>query len=284
MLDQASQLRRLVQKSGRSLAGDDTAPPPRTLVISGGKVGLGSTTLAVNLAVALAAHGSRTVLIDADLYRADVAAHCGLVESVTIADVLLGRRDIHEALQRGPGGIQVVAGTRTAEARNACSDRALQRVLRQIQSLGRHADLVLIDTGNGPSEPTIRLWQSASDVLLMTTPDAVAVMDTYATVKTLLSRSAIQSPLRLVVNRADSEEVAADVHRRIDHSCQRFLGLSLPLAGWLPGDPAALAALRRGQPIVLARPDSPLTLAIERLANQLLTAPIDTPRHQRRAA
>ncbi len=283
MLDQASQLRRLVLQSGRSLAGDD-APPPRTIVVSGGKVGLGSTTLAVNLAVALASHGSRTVLIDFDLYRADVAAHCGLAETVTIADVLLGRRDIHEALQRGKGGMQVVAGTRTAEARNACSDRALARVLRQIQSLGRHADLVLIDTGNGPSEPTIRLWQAASDVLLVTTPDAVAVMDTYATVKTLLSRSAIQCPVRLAVNRADGEEVAADVHRRIDHSCQRFLGLSLPLACWLPSEPAALAALRRGQPLVLSRPECRLTRSIEQLAESLLAEPGQPVRQIRRAA
>lgn len=283
MIDQASQLRRLVLKSGRSLAGDD-AVPPRTLVISGGKHGLGATTLAVNLAVSLAAHGSRIVLIDADLSRADVAAHCGLSDTISLADVLLGRRDIHEALQRGPGGIQVIAGTRTAEARNACSERALQRFWRQIQSLGRHADLVLIDAGNGPSEPTIRLWQEASEVLLATTPDAVAVMDTYATIKTLLGRSAIRGPLRLIVNRADSAEVSADVHRRIDHSCQRFLRISLPLAGWIPSEPAALAALRRGQPLVLARPESPLTRAIDNLAAQLLAEPQHHPRQERRAA
>jgi flagellar biosynthesis protein FlhG len=283
MLDQASQLRRLVLQSSRPVACDD-GPPPRTIVVSGGKVGLGSTTLAVNLAVALASHGARTVLIDFDLYRADVAAHCGLTESVTIADVLLARRDIHEALQRGPGGMQVVAGIRTAEARNACSDRALHRVLRQVQSLGRHADIVLIDTGNGPSEPTIRLWQAASDVLLVTTPDAVAVMDTYATIKTLLSRSAVQSPVRLVVNRVDGEEVAADVHRRIDHSCQRFLGLPLALAGWLPGEPAALAALRRGHPIVLSRPNCQLTQSIEHLAESLLAGPTEPVRQVRRAA
>jgi flagellar biosynthesis protein FlhG len=283
MIDQASQLRRLVLKSGRSLAGDDAAPP-RTLVISGSKLGLGATTLATNLAVSLAAHGSRIVLIDADLARADVAAHCGLSDAISIADVLLGRRDIHEALQRGPGGMQVVAGTRTAEGRNACSERALQRLWRQIQSLGRHADLVLIDAGNGPTEPTIRLWQEASEVLLTTTPDAVAVMDTYATIKTLLGRSAIRGPVRLIVNRADSAEVGADVHRRIDHSCQRFLGIPLPLAGWIPSDPGALAALRRGQPLVLARPDSPLAQAIDELAERLLAEPQPNPRQERRAA
>ncbi|MEX2176757.1 MAG: P-loop NTPase [Pirellulaceae bacterium] len=282
MFDQATQLRRLVLRSGRTLGADD-APPPRTLVISGGKVSLGSTTIAVNLAVALAAHGSRIVLIDADLYRADVAAHCGIGESITIADVLLGRKSIHEALQRGPAGMQVVAGTRTAEARNACSEKALQRMLRQIQSLGRHADLVLIDTGNGPSEPTIRFWQAAGDVLLVTTPDAVAVMDTYATVKTLLSRSAVRCPLRLVVNRAEQAEMAADVHRRIDQSCQRFLGISLPLAAWIPEDAAAPSAERKGLPLVLAQPQSPLTAAIEQLAEQILQSPAG-PRQSRRAA
>jgi flagellar biosynthesis protein FlhG len=143
---------------------------------------------------------------------------------------------------------------------------------------------VLIDSGNGPSEPTIRLWQAASDVLLVTTPDAVAVMDTYATVKTLLSRSAIGCPVRMIVNRADSEDMAADVHRRIDHSCQRFLGLSLPLAGWMPSEPMALAALRRGQPIVLAHPDCQLTHSIERLAESLLAVPTQPASQHRRAA
>ena len=279
-MDQAAQLRRLALGARRLLATRGADHPPRILVVSGGKPGLGSTTLAVNLAVALAAHGSRIVLIDADLYRADVATHCGVPETPTLADVLLGHRSIHEALQRGPGGIQVLAGTRTAEARNACSDRALARVLQQIQSLGKHADQVLIDTGSGPSEPTIRLWQAADDVLLITTPDAVAVMDTYATVKSLLGRSAITSPLRLVVNRVDSDEAAADVHRRIDQSCRRFLGLSVAMAGWLPSEPGAHSALRRHQPLVLAQPDSPLTAAVDALASGLAA----TSDRQRRAA
>jgi flagellar biosynthesis protein FlhG len=289
MIDQATELRRLVLRSGRMSAEDDPQPP-RIVVVSGGKVGLGSTTFAVNLAAAGAAHGLRIVLLDADLYRADVASHCGLSESVTLADVLLGRRGIHEALQRGPGGMQVIAGSRTAEARNACSDRALSRVLRQIQTLGRHADLFLIDTGNGPTEPTIRLWQAADEVLLVTTPDAVAVMDTYATIKTLLTRSAVRSPLRLVVNHAESAEIAADVHRRIDQSCRRFLGISLPIAGWAPEDEAAFAAARLGTPLVLSQPSSPLARAIDELAATLVAAPLPAapgdhaPVAQRRAA
>src|SRR6266496_4447933 len=61
-----------------------SGPAPRreqshvTLVISGGRPGVGATTLAVNLASALAKDAHRVVLIDADLYRADVASQCNL--------------------------------------------------------------------------------------------------------------------------------------------------------------------------------------------------------------
>jgi MinD-like ATPase involved in chromosome partitioning or flagellar assembly len=56
------------------------------------------------------------------------------------------------------------------------------------------------------------------------------------------------------------------------------------LAGWIPSDPAALGALRRGQPLVLASPDSSLTQAIDNLAAQLLAEPQTSSRQGRRAA
>jgi flagellar biosynthesis protein FlhG len=280
-MDQSTSLRRLVLASGRTLGGD-AGPPPRLVVVAGGKASVGATTLAVNLAVALASHGSRTVLIDADL-RADVAAHCGLAAGVGITDVLLNRKDIHEVLQRGPGGTQVAIGASTPEARNAWTDRAVQRVVRQIQSLGRHADLVLIDTGHTAGQSMLPLWQAADEVLLVTTPDAVAVMDSYATVKTLLTRSAARPPICLIVNQADDADEAADVHRRIDQSCQRFLGLSVPLAGWSPPDSRTQSAHRRGQPLAVVAPQSPFAQSIDRLAETVL-APPTIARPTRRAA
>ena len=109
MVDQATELRKLVSQADRDPA-DEAGRVPRLLVLSGGKGGVGVTTLAVNLSVALSRRGNRVVLVDADLYRADVATLCGLEERGNVADVLSARRDIHEVLQRGPAGIQVVPG------------------------------------------------------------------------------------------------------------------------------------------------------------------------------
>ena len=250
----------------------DNSSQPRTITISGGRPGSGATTLAVNSAVALASQGLRTVLVDADLHRANVASYCGLPDGQPgIGEVLAGRKGIHETLTRGPSGVQVLVGANTAEVRNNCSEKALGRLLRQLQSLGRFADIVLIDTGDGSSEPAIRLWQAADQVLLVTSPDAVAVMDTYATVKTMLSRLATVEGFHLVVNQADSAASAADVHRRIDQSCRRFLGTAISLGGWLPADPIARCAISSRTPAVLLAPDSALTKALEQLTTLLVS-------------
>src|SRR4051812_33392450 len=104
MSDQAPSFRSLVPSDRDQPRGSERGPG--TLVISGGRPGVGATTLAVNLAGALAQDGLRVVLIDADLYRADVAAQCKLAGGLGIGDVLEGRKNIHEVLQLGPAGMQ----------------------------------------------------------------------------------------------------------------------------------------------------------------------------------
>src|SRR3954468_18805816 len=80
----------------------------RLLVISGGRPGVGATLLAMKLAEVLASEALRVLLIDAHLYRADIANECQLTTGHGIHDVLRGQKSIHEVLQRGPAGIQVL--------------------------------------------------------------------------------------------------------------------------------------------------------------------------------
>src|SRR3989304_8316814 len=111
MHDQANDLRRLVRES-RTPASAPAPLRPTLLVVAGGKGGVGTTTLAVNLAVALAQRGRRTVLVDADPDTADAAILCRLPEHHTVADVLAPRRAPAEALQPVPGGRRVLPRAR----------------------------------------------------------------------------------------------------------------------------------------------------------------------------
>jgi flagellar biosynthesis protein FlhG len=281
MTDQADELRRLMFRAAQPTV--PGAGGARTLVVSGGRPGVGATTLAVNLAVALAHDALRVVLVDADMQRAEVAPYCGISGGLSIHEVFAGRRSIHEALQLGPAGMQVVAGSAAPETRAAVSERSIRRLLRQVQSLAPHADWLLIDAGNQPCELAARLWSAADAVLLATAPDAVSVMDAYALIKTLLTRQTVMRPLKLVVNRLDDDASAADVHRRIDQSCRRFLGLSIGFAGAVPYDPVAVAGGKH-PPAVLAEPDSLLASAVQRLARRLVEHPEPQVIDHRRAA
>src|SRR5687768_271415 len=111
MLDQAEKLRRLVMRA--SSAGPRDQHGPRLLVVSGGKRGVGATTVAVNLAVALAKDALRVILVDADFTHASIAAQAGLSDAIGIGDVLAGRKSVHEAIQRGPAGWQTIAEFRS---------------------------------------------------------------------------------------------------------------------------------------------------------------------------
>jgi flagellar biosynthesis protein FlhG len=266
MLDQASQLRKLMWCSVREPP-SDPARGPRVVVLSGGKGGVGVTTLAVHLSVALAYRSVPVVLVDANLYRADVAALCGVTERGSVADVLAARREIHEVLVRGPAGVLVLPGLWAPGTPAEYTAAAQERLLRQFQTLGPHAQVVVLDAGNGGSAVVRRFWAAADDVLLVTTPDAVSVMDSYATIKCLATREQ-RPPLQLLVNQAEGPHVVEDVHRRIDMSCQRFLGFGVGICGGVPPD----EGLRAGGGWLAAgeAPTGSAAAAVARLAAALL--------------
>ena len=267
MSDQATDLRNLVMQSVRDDAPLPHLPRPRFIVLSGGKGGVGVTTLAVNLAVAMGELGSRVVLVDADLYRADVAVLCGLSERHSVADVIAARRDIHEVLERGPAGIQVVPGLWAPGTFADCQDMAQRRLIQQFASLGKHADFIVLDTGSGVNQVVQRFWQAADEILLVTTPDTVSVMDTYATIKTLHSEDS-QTTLSLMVNRCARQVIADDVQGRINRACQHFLGVSTVCAGFVPEDQQVSDATHHRIPFVSQR--GVAASAIQQLAGRMM--------------
>jgi flagellar biosynthesis protein FlhG len=195
---------------------------------------------------------------------------CGIEEAGSVADLLVGGHDIHEVLERGPAGIQVVPGVWAPEKAAVLSEGAQRRLITQLCLLGRHADVVIVDTGSGSGESLKRFWQAADEVLLVTTPDDVAVMDTYASIKTRLPAQN-RPRMRLIVNRAGSPQQTADVHRRIDQSCRRFLKEEIALLGRVAEDPAFASAARSCVPLVIQQPHAAAAEQIESLAGEWMT-------------
>ena len=276
MSDQANELRQLVLRA--SLHPPAAEQPPKLIVVASGKGGVGTTTIAVNLAVALARDGRRTVLVDADLEQADAGRLCRLEEPAhTVAEILSGHLSVHEALERGPAGIQVLPGAWGRGELVDCSPAAQQRLIHQLKCLGAHADYIILDVGNGANRVIGHFWQAADCVLLVTTPDVVSLMDAYAAVKVLCSAGP-QPLLKSLVNEAPNHATTTDVQQRLSRACRRFLGLKISAAGCLPSDPCVAQAAAEGLPFVLAHPNCDATRAIEQLAQSLTAATGDESR------
>jgi flagellar biosynthesis protein FlhG len=271
MSDQASELRKLVMRAMRD-GHSSHGPMPRLVVVTSGQSGVGVTTLAVNLSAALAEQGSRVVLVDADATGESIAALCGLPAAAAASAEFVGaKRDIHEILQLGPAGIQIAPGLWAAAQESQISPMALERMVRQLTKLGRHADSVILDAGNGRNEFLRRLAQAADDVLVVTTPESSAITDAYAKIKLALSDTS-PATLWLVVNKTQRVEEADEVHRRMNQSCERFLGHGIRRLGAVPFDSAVANSAQRASPLVIDRPGDPASRAVIRMAMDLIAA------------
>lgn len=269
--DQAARLRSLALRTARAIPAS-TSTAARTILVSSGERGLGGTTLAVHLAIGLARQGQRIVLVDADLQAAGASRLCQVNLAPALTDVLSGRRTIHEVLQRGPAGIQVVAGAQSSVDRTMLTEKSVERLLKQLAALGRHTDMVLLDVpcgetrhaeGDRLSSPLLSLWHHTDDMVLVTTPDDTAVMNSYALLKSFWSRNVVIPRLHIVVNHAQDLAAARDAHVRLDRSSRRFLKLPLALAAAVPTSPAA-------QRTTIPFAD-PFDNALEQLAQHLLS-------------
>ena len=261
MHDQADKLREIVHRQGRGPLRPANAP--QLIGVTSGSTGAGTTTVAVNLAVGYALAGRRTVLVDFNLERPGIAAGCRLDTRYCVADVLAGRRSLHEVLERGPGGIQVVTGpSKPLPGFDAAGD-TLRGVLAELSQLGAHADIVMLDIGSSVSRAVQTFWQAADWLLVVSTPEMESLFDTYALIK-LFAESRGDQPVATLMNRASTADVAREANERLTRTCRGQLGLRVASVGWLPCD-AQQSAARGGWPIRLEAADSALAREIDRV-------------------
>ncbi len=270
MQDQANDLRRLARDLVAS-AMPRPAPRPRLVVAARGKGGVGTTTVAVNLAVALARQGRRAILVDADPHGAGTATFCRTDGRLTVADVLGSRRAARDVLQPGPAGTQVLPGSWGRSGAWECSPAAQQRLIDQLRGLSDLAEVVLVDVGTGCGRLARRWWHAADFVLSVTTPELPAVMNAYASIKTLAA-PCDRAPIHTIVNMAPNQRVADEVGVRLGRATMRLLGLKPESTVGILWAQGIVEAGRRGEPFVLAWPHHQATRQIDRLAARLTPA------------
>ena len=224
----------------------------KIIAVTSGKGGVGKTTVSLNLAIAMAARGLRTLLLDADLGLGNVHVFGGVAPRGSMMDLIDGRQRAESLLTPGPGNIQVLCGNSGSARMADLPPHTIERLGHELAALGAQFDVMIIDTGAGVSSQVTRFLAMADDIVVVTTPNIAATLDAYGIIKVMREES-MRGQVHLLVNQADSEAQARAVSEKIRACCERFLKYSPAILGSVMRD----TAVEKRQPEPQAPPAFP---------------------------
>ncbi|MGH8176247.1 MAG: MinD/ParA family protein [Steroidobacter sp.] len=252
--------------------------PVQVIAVTGGKGGVGKTSVAVNLATTLASVGKRVMLLDGDLGLANVDVFLGLSPRYTMAHVLSGERTLDEIILESPYGIQVVPGASgVADLANLSASGHLGLV-QAFSALSARVDTLIVDTSAGISHSVVQFTQAAQHVLLVVCDEPASMTDAYALIK-VMSRNHGVTKFNVVANMTRSPGEGETLAQKLQRVTGRFLDVTLEYVGEIPEDPYLRRAIREQRPVVAAFPACPASRAFKKLALKADKWPVpDCPR------
>lgn len=238
------------------------------LAVTSGKGGVGKTNLAINISVALARLGHRVAIVDGDLGLGNVDVMLGLTPERHVGHLIAGEKTLAEVLVDGPRGLRVLPAGSGVPALTALSPEQRRRLHAAIEQLRADADFVVIDTAPGISDNVVETLRLAHHVLLVTSLDPAALVDSYALAK-VLWKVADRAEIGLVANGVRDGAEGRLAFRQIDRAATRFLGHHLRYLGFIPEDPAVREAMVDQRPLVEHLPQAPASRCLRLLATRL---------------
>ncbi|MCG0278134.1 MAG: MinD/ParA family protein [Thermanaeromonas sp.] len=263
-MDQAARLRELVAERREGVG--------RVIAVASGKGGVGKTSIAVNLSLALAKKHQQVMLLDADLGMANVDILFGLVPRWDLTQVIKGERQLKEIIMPGPEGVLLIPGGSGVRELADLSLEQQESLLQSLREVTSGMDFLLVDTSAGISRQVLTFVAAAGEGIVVTTPEPTALTDAYGLIKGL---SRLKVKLHLVVNRAVNLREGREAAERLQAVAERFLSFKLSFLGVIPEDKAVSLAVRAQKPLLLYYPASAAARAIEELAERLLGLPVN---------
>jgi len=242
-----------------------------SIAVTSGKGGVGKTSVAINLAVALARLRHRVAILDADFGLGNVDVLLGLAPTAHIGDVLGGSKRIREVLVEGPRGVQIIPAGSGLRQLTALTDAQWDRLGAALDEIAEDFDFLIVDTAAGISGNVIDAVRIATRVFVVTSLEPTAVVDAYALIKQLSSTDPSQE-IGLIVNNARNASEAQLVHAQVEAAAARFLKRRITYYGFIAHDPSVRDAVLAQRAIVDHLPQSPASSCFRLLALRLSTA------------
>jgi pilus assembly protein CpaE len=236
----------------------------RMITLFAPKGGVGKTTLAFNLAVAIGQLGHRTVLIDGSLQFGDMRALLKVpLEAPSLLDLPTDRiqeSDLQDVLWRDPSGIDILLAPPRVEMAEMVTVRDLEKTLSLLR---RVYEFVIVDTPAVVNDVNLAFLDGSDTILEVVTYDSTTIHSTMVMADAFRMIGYPPTKVRYLVNRSDS-------NGGIDQeTLSKALG-RVPEHQVTSGGALVVRANNEGIPFVLADPSAQISQDVHRTAQELV--------------
>jgi pilus assembly protein CpaE len=244
----------------------------RVVTVFSPKGGVGKTTMAVNLALALTEGGARKVcLVDLDLAFGDVAITMQLfpthsIEQAVGSEDTLDMTMLDALLTRHQDSLMVLAAPPHPDVRERITPVLISRILR---TLKESFDFVVVDTAPSFDDQVLTALDETDECVIIATLDVPTLKNVKVALETLEMLNVANGHRHLLLNRADDAVgISAEKVESI---------LGMPVSTQVATSVDIAAATNAGTPIVVHDPRHPSSEAVRALAGVLTGAPVEPP-------
>lgn len=248
--------------------------PVRVIAVTGGKGGIGKTSISINLAVALAESGNSVLLMDADLGLANVDIMLNLKPNKDLHGVINGDYPLQDVLMKGPKGIDIIPASSGIGRMANLSIAEQAELIHAFSDLETDIDTLVVDTAAGISDTVLSFTKASSEIIVVICDEPASIADAYALMKVLSQEHDVKS-FKVIANRVKDALTAQKIYSRLANVADLYLQISLGYLGHIPEDESLMKAVRRQGAVMELHPESSSSAAFRKLATRVNRIPMN---------
>lgn len=251
----------------------DTGRPVQVIAVTGGKGGVGKSSVAINLGIGLAGRGRRVVILDADLGLANLDVLLGLRAKRNLADVIAGECGLADIMLDGPCGIRIIPASSGTQSMVSLSRAEHAGLIHAFSDIADTMDVLIVDTAAGISDSVVSFVRAAQECLVVVCNEPSSIADSYALMK-LLHKEYGMHRFRVLPNMVRTPQEGSALFHKLEQVCERFLDVMLVQVGSIPYDDTVRRCIQRQRAVLDAAPQSKAAMAFRQLAERVDALPV----------
>lgn len=200
-----------------------------TISVTGGKGGVGKTSVALKLAKILASYKKRVLLIDCDYNLSNTAVKLGLALTDSFKLYLDGEKSLDQCIYK-IDGLHILSACNGNLELFDHGPNIEKVVLDILYNYEQHYDYIFLDCPAGLNRENLTLNAYSTERIFVVVPDKSSITDSYSMLKILKSRYGIKENY-LLVNRISSDLQFQRLVKTMSETVEKYLGTHLKILG-----------------------------------------------------